>query len=45
VRDFLARRHKILRRGTRRFSYEVIYGERGVLRLERALTVAPCASR
>jgi hypothetical protein len=27
------------------FSYEVIYGERGVLRLERALTVAPCASR
>jgi len=46
VRDFLARRHKVPRRGTRRFSYEVIYGERGVLRLERApLTVAPCASR
>src|SRR6266567_4642396 len=32
VRDFLARRHKVPRRGTRRFSYEVIYGERGVLR-------------
>jgi RNA-directed DNA polymerase len=34
VRDFLARRHKIPGRGTRRFSYEIVYGERGVLRLE-----------
>src|SRR6266545_2355134 len=46
VRDFLARRHKVPRRGTRRFSYEVIYGERGLLRLERSLRpVTPCASR
>ena len=30
VRDFLARRHKVPGRGTRRFSYEVIYGERGM---------------
>jgi RNA-directed DNA polymerase len=46
VRDFLARRHKVPGRGTRRFSYEVIYGERGLLRLERSLRpVTPCASR
>src|SRR4029450_6988025 len=46
VRDFLARRHKVPRRGTRRFSYEVIYGARGVPPLDRApLTGAPCASR
>ena len=35
VRDFLARRHKIPGRGTRRFSCEVIYGEHRLLRLER----------
>jgi RNA-directed DNA polymerase len=45
VRDFLARRHKVVRR-TRRFSYEVLYGERGVLPLERTpWLVTPCASR
>jgi RNA-directed DNA polymerase len=46
VRDFLARRHKIKGRGTNRFSYNVVYGERGVLRLERLpWSLAPCASR
>src|SRR5229473_2008131 len=46
VRDFLARRHKMTGRGTRRFSYNVVYGERGVLRLERLpWSLAPCASR
>src|SRR6266849_1148277 len=46
VRDFLARRHKMKGRGTRRFSYNVVYGERGVLRLERLpWSLAPCASR
>ena len=46
VRDFLARRHKVAGRGTRRFSLDVIYGERGLLRLERLpLTAPPCASR
>ena len=41
VRDFLARRHKVARRGTRRFSYEVVYGERGLLRLERLPLSSP----
>ena len=46
VRDFLARRHKVAGRGTRRFSCEVDYGERGLLRLERLPLNAPsCASR
>lgn len=46
VRDFLARRHKVARRGTKRFSCEVVYGERGLLRLERLpLNAPPCASR
>ena len=46
VRDFLARRHKVAGRGTRRFSCEVVYGERGLLRLERLpLTASPCALR
>src|SRR6202048_522041 len=46
VRDFLARRHKVAGRGTRRFSCEVVYGERGLLRLERLPLNAPtCASR
>jgi len=35
VRDFLARRHKVAGRGTRRFSCEIVYGELGLLRLER----------
>jgi len=46
VRDFLARRHKMRARGTRRFSSSIVYGERGVLRLERLpWSLAPCASR
>ncbi len=46
VRDFLARRHKVKGRGTRRFSYNVVYGKCGVLRLERLpWCLAPCASR
>jgi RNA-directed DNA polymerase len=46
VRDFLARRHKVAGRGTRRFSCEVVYGELGLLRLERLpLTASPCALR
>src|SRR5229473_1095391 len=46
VRDFLARRHKVAGRGTRRFSFEIVYGERGLLRLERLPLNAPsCASR
>jgi RNA-directed DNA polymerase len=46
VRDFLARRHKVAGRGTRRFSCEVVYGELGLLRLERLpITPTPCASR
>ena len=46
VRDFLARRHKMAGRGTRRFSLDVVYGELGLLRLERLPLTAPlCASR
>ena len=46
VRDFLARRHKVAGRGTKRFSCEIVYGERGLLRLERLPLPAPsCASR
>ena len=46
VRDFLARRHKMAGRGTKRFSRDVIYGERGLLRLERLPLTAPsCAMR
>src|SRR6476659_4893318 len=46
VRDFLARRHKVAGRGTQRFSCDVVYGERGLLRLERLTLTAPlCASR
>jgi RNA-directed DNA polymerase len=46
VRDFLARRHKVAGRGTKRFSCEIVYGARGLLRLERLpLTAPPCASR
>src|SRR5262249_16131982 len=35
VRDFLARRHEIPGRRTRRFSFDVIYGEHRLLRLAR----------
>lgn len=46
VRDFLARRHKMAGRGTKRFSRDVVYGERGLLRLERLPFTAPsCAMR
>ncbi len=46
ARDFLARRHKVAGRGTRRFSLDVVYGERGLLRLERLpLPATLCASR
>lgn len=46
VRDFLARRHKVAGRGTRRFSCDVVYGELGLLRLERMpLAATLCASR
>ena len=43
VRDFLARRHKVAGRGTRRFSCETVYGS-GLIRLERLpLNASPCA--
>jgi RNA-directed DNA polymerase len=46
VRDFLARRHKVAGRGTKRFSCEVVYKERGLLRLERLPLIAlPCVVR
>jgi RNA-directed DNA polymerase len=35
ARDFLTRRHKVQGRGTNRFSCDVIYGELGLIRLER----------
>src|SRR5262249_46648429 len=41
VRDFLARRHKVAGRGTRRFSCDIVYGECGLLRLERLPLTAP----
>ncbi len=45
VRDFLARRHKVAGRGTRRFSCEAAY-KLGLLRLERLpLNAPPCASQ
>jgi RNA-directed DNA polymerase len=46
VRDFLARRHKVAGRGAHRFSLEIVYGELGLLRLERLPQTAPaCALR
>ena len=46
VRDFLARRHKVAGRGCRRFSCDVVYGELGLLRLERLpLNASPSALR
>jgi RNA-directed DNA polymerase len=41
VRNFLVRRHKVTGRGTRRFSYEIVYRELGLLRLERPPLNAP----
>lgn len=35
VRHFLARRHKVPGRGTRRFSHDYVHGEAGVLHLRR----------
>jgi RNA-directed DNA polymerase len=35
MRNFLAKRHKVETRGTRRFSSNFIFGELGVLRLKR----------
>jgi RNA-directed DNA polymerase len=40
VRDFLARRHKLAGRGTLRFSLDDVYGECGLLRLERLHRIA-----
>src|SRR5205085_1040276 len=46
VRDFLARRHKVAGRGIHRFSCKVVYGARGLQRLERLPLTAPsCALR
>ena len=46
VRDFLARRHKVAGRGTCRFSWDIVYGELDLLRLERLpLTTPLCALR
>jgi hypothetical protein len=40
------RRHKVAGRGRHRFSCDVVYGDRGLLRLERLpLTAPPRASR
>ena len=45
VRRFLVRRHKVSSRGTKRFSTEVVFADRGVLRLRRVhLGPPPCAS-
>ena len=41
VRRFLVRRHKVAGRGNRRFSHETIFGELGVLCLERLSRTAP----
>jgi RNA-directed DNA polymerase len=35
ARDFLTRRHKVQGRGTAQFSCDVVYGELGLIRLER----------
>src|ERR1700746_3967987 len=46
VRDFLARRHKVAGRGTHPFSFEVVFGERGLLSLDPLPLTAPsCTSR
>jgi RNA-directed DNA polymerase len=46
VRRFLVRRHKVQSQGTRRFSAEVVFGERGVLRLRHVhIGLPPIAAR
>jgi RNA-directed DNA polymerase len=46
VRHFLVRRHKVQGRGTRRFSYETVFGDLGVLHLRRVhLGPPPCTLR
>jgi len=47
VRHFLRRRHKVPTRGTRRFSWETMFGELGVLKLGQvhSLRPQPCALR
>jgi RNA-directed DNA polymerase len=46
VRQFLARRHKVPSRGTRRFAGEAVFGALGVVRLRRIhLGPPPCAPR
>jgi RNA-directed DNA polymerase len=46
VRHFLRKRHNMRGRGTSRFSYAVVYGELGVLRLSSARKGrSPCAIR
>jgi RNA-directed DNA polymerase len=46
VRHFLRKRHNVRGRGTGRFSFAVVYGELGVLRLSSARTGrSPCALR
>ncbi|MFM9939740.1 MAG: group II intron reverse transcriptase/maturase [Hyphomicrobiaceae bacterium] len=44
VRTFLTRRHKVAGRGNRRFPYDMIYGELGVLCLERLPRNAPSSA-
>ena len=44
ARDFLTRRHKVEGRGTARFSCDIVYGELGLIRLER-LPRFTCARR
>ncbi len=46
VRNFLVRRHKVKGRGSQTFSDDVVFGEKGVLRLRRVhLGPPPCALR
>ena len=46
VRDFLARRHRVAGRGCQRVTCDIVYGELGLLRLERLPLTAPaCALR
>jgi RNA-directed DNA polymerase len=45
VRNFLARRHKSVSRGTRSFSADSVFGELGVLRLRNRYRAAPVCAR
>ncbi len=46
VRNFLMKRHKVPTRGTRRYTYEAVHGDLGVLHLRRVhLDPPPCALR